>query len=538
MFENHTALHFESRWYQSEAEESFFDYFENHRGRPGNPVIAMPTGTGKSVVIAKIIRRVLQMHANTRIVMLTHVKELIEQNASKLLTIWPHAPLGIYSAGLNRRDLMLPITFGGVASFKNVVADFPAVDLLFIDEAHLLSPNAETMYQQVIAELLKKNPFLRVIGLTATAFRMKQGMITDGGIFTDICYNLCTPEMFNRLIAEGYISQPIPKQTNAHIDLSNVGIQQGEYRAGELEAASDIDSLNLDIVREVIQFGENRRSWLIFAAGIKHAEHLAEIMQAHGIPCAAVHSKLKPAENDKRIAALKSGELRAVVNMGKLTTGFDHPPIDLIGMCRATLSPGLWVQMLGRGTRPSPDTGKRNCLVLDFARNTPRLGPINDPRIPNKPGKGGGDAPVRICENCGCYNAASAMQCINCGYQFTREVKIFRGAGTEELVRGDVPQVAYFQVDKVIYSKHMKEGSPPSIKVTYFSGFQAFNEWVCLEHKGYARTIARSWWRQRMGTDPPETTDEALQYVSYLQPPTRIRVHVNKAHPEILGHEF
>ena len=529
---------FQERWYQAEAEQSIFDYFEARRGEPGNPVVAMPTGTGKSVVIGNFIRRAFGHYPNTRLMMLTHVKELIEQNAEKLMQVWPTAPLGIHSAGLKQRDIMMPIIYGGVATVKNNIEAFGYRDLLLIDEAHLLSPNAETMYQAVIASMLKANPYLKVIGFTATPFRMRQGMITDDGIFTDICYDATTPEMFNRLIAEGYISPPIPKRTDAYIDVSNVGMQNGDFAAGQLEAAADDDEITYAAVKETVEFGYNRRSWLMFAAGVKHAEHIAAMLQSFGIPAAAVHSKLKGNENDERIAAFKRGELRALVNMGKLTTGFDHPPIDLIGMLRPTMSPGLWVQMLGRGTRPSPDTGKENCLVLDFARNTPRLGPINDPIKPRKPGKGGGDAPVRICDNCGCYNHASVRFCINCGYEFTFETKIFKTAGNDELLRSDAPVVSYFPVDRVIYNLHEKVGAPPSIKVSYFCGYQMFHEWVCLEHPGFAGKKAREWWRQRHREDPPQFTWQALQRSSELRIPSRIRVWTNKQHPEVLGYEY
>src|SRR5690606_36427951 len=130
-------------------------------------------------------------------------------------------------------------------------------------------------------------------------------------------------------------------------------------------------------------------------SGIEHAEHIAEFLTRFGIDCAAVHSKQSAEYNDKAILAFKEGSLRAIVNYGKLTTGFNHPGIDAIAMFRPTMSVPLWVQMLGRGTRPAD--GKKDCLVLDYARNTPRLGPINDPVIPRRKGEGGGDPPVKVC---------------------------------------------------------------------------------------------------------------------------------------------
>lgn len=538
------------RWYQEEAIYQIFDYFQ--KGNCGNPVVAMPTGTGKSFVIANFIRDIFLSWPNQRIIMLTHVKELIEQNAEKLLSVWSNAPLGIHSAGLNSRESIMPIIFGGVQSAAKYMQKeiekndgkpwhlkhFGHRDLVLIDECHLLSPKEDSQYQYIINELLKINPYLKVIGFTATPYRMRQGMITDGGLFTDICYNLTTIEAFNRLIAEGFICPLIPKRTNTEIDISNVGLTGGEFNSKQLQIAVDKDEITFNAVREMVELGYNRKAWLVFAAGIQNAEHIASMLESFGIEAVASHSKLKPKENDERIKAFKCGEIRALVNNNKFTTGFDYPAIDLIGMFRPTLSPGLWVQMLGRGTRPSPETGKENCLVLDFAGNTRRLGPINDPTIPRKPGKGGGDAPVRICEICGVYNHASARYCINCGTEFTFENKLSFEASTKELLRSDLPIVKYFDVQKVIYNLHEKAGKPPSIKVNYFCGLQMFTEFVGLEHSGYMSKKARNWWRLRHREEPPPTTYEALQRVSELRTPSKIRVWVNKKYPEVLSAEW
>jgi DNA repair protein RadD len=548
----------QDRWYQSEAEYSVFDYFQS--GKTGNPVVAMPTGTGKSVVIARIVRQIFGYWPNQRVMMLTHVKELIAQNAAKLLEVWPVAPLGIYSAGLKSRDMILPIVFGGVKSVANAIerskADvnipehmrhFGWRDLLFIDECHLLSPEEDTMYQYVISELKKINPYLKVIGFTATAFRMKQGMITDGGIFTDICYDITGIEMFNRLIAEGYLSPLFARPTATQIDLSNVSVLGGEYNQKQAAAAFDQIEVMQSAVREMCEKAHDRGTWLIFASSIVNAEHIASMLQSYGIVAAASHSKLDAKENDARIAAYKRGEIRALVNMGKFTTGFDHPPIDFIGMMRATLSPGLWVQMLGRGTRPSPATMKENCLCLDFAGNAKRLGPINDPKIPNKPGKGAGDMPVRICDHCGTYNHAAARKCECCGMEFAFKVKLFATAAETPLLAGDLPIVETFEVARVVYALHEKRDklgnllAAPMIKATYFVGMQQlqrFDKYIGLEHNGRFKHDSREWWRRHHDEEPPQFTFEALAKTRELRSPKRIRVHVNKKYPEILGYEF
>lgn len=491
--------------------------------------------------------------------MLTHVKELIEQNAQKLMAVWPTAPLGIYSAGLNSRDMIMPIVFGGVQSVApaieraNAEADqripphmrhFGWRDLLLIDECHLLSDKEDSYYQFVIAELKKINPYLKVVGFTATPYRTKMGMITDNGIFTDICYDITGVESFNRLIAEGFISPLIARPTNVEIDVSKVGVTAGEFNQKQLEKVVDEDGIVFDICREISEAAYNRNCWLIFATGIDNTEHFSNVLQSMGHEVLAVHSKLSSKTNDERLRAYKAGELRGIVSGQKLTTGFDNPMIDYIADANPTLSPGKHVQKLGRGTRPSPATSKENCLYGDFAGNVRRLGPINDPRIPNKPGKGGGDAPVRICEACGVYNHAAARFCINCGCEFSFETKLFKTAGTIEPLRSDAPIVEYFDVKKVLYNLHEKRDAngvlmkPPMIKVSYFCGLQMFNEFVTLEHPGLAAKRSRDWWRQRHKEEPPPTTYEALRRVSELRTPARLRVWVNKKYPEVLSAEW
>lgn len=538
------------RYYQSECVYSIFDYFK--QGNKGNPLCALPTGTGKSIIIAKFIETVVKTWPRQRIMMLTHVKELIEQNAEKLKQMWPECPLGIHSAGLSKKDFCQSVVFGGIQSISKSIQratkenreHFGWRDLVLIDEAHLLSPKDDTMYQYVLAELLKINPHLKLIGFTATPYRLKQGMLTDDGLFNDICYDLTGIDAFNKLIAEGYIAPLIPKRTSVEIDISGISIVAGDFNKKQLELASDKDEITYAAVKEMVEQGYDRRSWLVFASGISHAEHITAMLQSFGVSAAVTHSKLSKEVNDEVLRAFKNGELRAVVNMNKLTTGVDCPQIDLIGDLQPTCSPGKHVQKYGRGTRPCD--GKLNCLVLDFAGNTKRLGPINDPVKPRKPGQKTtpGDAPIRICDACGVYNHASARFCISCGHEFSFETKLFKQASSNEIIRGESPVVEYFNVQKVIYNLHEKKNkeglllSPPMIKVSYFCGFQMFSRYVCLEHPGLAGKKARDWWRQHHHEEPPLTTYEALQRVNQLRIPVKIRVHVNKQFPEVIGYEY
>ena len=523
------------RPYQTAAVESIFEYFGS--GASGNPVIAMPTATGKSIVIADFIRRSLMQWPAQRFVMATHVKELIEQNTAKMLDVWPTAPLGIYSAGLNRKEYTLPIVFGSIQSMRNSAAKLGHRDLLIIDECHLLSAHENTNYMRFITALKAINPKLKVIGLSATPYRMGQGLVTDGGLFTDICYDITSLENFNRLIDEGWICTLIPKRTNLELNTSDVKIQAGDYVQHDLQKAVDKDRITYAACKEMVEQASDRHSWLVFASGIEHSNHIASTLSTFGIAAYSVHSKITDDERNKALAQFRSGELRCIVNNNVLTTGFDHPHIDMIGMLRPTTSTGLWVQMLGRGTRPAPF--KQNCLVLDFAGNTKRLGCINDPVIPKKKGSKGGMPPIRICEACGTYNHARAIKCIHCGAAFEIATKITKHADTAELIRATVePVYETFDVKQVFYNRHTKIDARPIIKVSYLCGLKMFSEYVCIEHPGYAGRKAREWWAQRINIPCPHTTDEALSHIRQFRQPKQIRVWLNRTYPEILGVVF
>lgn len=554
------------RDYQSEAVNSIFQYFTDHK--KGNPVVVMPTGTGKSIVIAVFLKMVFDYYANQKILVLTHVKELIEQNYDKLVKVWPQAPAGINSSGLGKREYFNNIIFAGIASVHKSAFRFGHVDLIVIDEAHLVSPNADTMYRKFLSALQEINPAIRIIGLTATPYRIGQGLITDGTLFHDICFDISSLSAFNRLIEEGYLATLIPKPTQTKLNVDGVHMRGEDFIQKELQTAVDKDYLTEAAIRECLEVAYDRNCWLVFTTGIEHSIHACEMLNLLGISATVVHSNTKQyplsnKERDQRIADFKSGKYRAIVGANIFTTGFDHPPIDLIVMLRPTMSPGLWVQMLGRGTRPWYAEGfdlstingrleaieaspKKNCLVMDFGQNTARIGPINDPVIPKRKGKGGGPAPVKLCKKseggCNTYIHASLRFCNVfdhekgriCNKEFVFESKLYQSAGTEEIIKVDAPVVESFKVDHIIYSKHTKLNAPPSIKVSYFCKRKRFTEYVPIEHKGSANGLAKRWWKQRTDIFFPNSTEVALKLIDQLNTPTHIRVWTNKKYPEIM----
>lgn len=522
------------RPYQTAAVQSIWGYFHKSSG---NPLLAMPTGTGKSHVIAEFLRQAFSAWPEQRVLVLTHVKELLGQNLEKLLTLWPTAPAGVYSAGLGRRDTHCAITFCGIASVAKRPESFGKIDLIIVDECHLISPKAETMYGTFLDALRAVNPFLKVIGLSATPYRLGLGHLMDGGTFTDVCYDLTSLDQFNKLVQDGWLAPLVTKKTYQELDVSSVHLSGGEYKQNELQHAVDKEAVTRAAVQEMIYYGEKRDHWLIFASGIDHADHIAECLQSFGVPAASLHSGCTDEQRVQILTDFKSGKLRAVTNNNVLTTGFDFPGIDMIGCLRPTNSAVLWVQMLGRGTRPLP--GKKDCLVLDFAGNTRRLGPINDPVMPRKKGaKGPGQAPVRVCDACLTYNPASARFCQQCGAEFPREHRLASTSYTEEVMASSEPQVEPFKVDRVTYTPHTKVGRPPSLQVSYYCGLRLFREWVCFEHTGFAHRKAKEWWRERSAEEVPETVQDAAGRAETLKVPKSINVWINAKYPEVVSHVF
>lgn len=541
------------RSYQIEAVNSIYSHFSKSAD---NPILALPTGTGKSVIIAMFLESIYRHYPNQRVMVLTHVRELIDQNHKKLMDIWPQAPAGIYSAGLNKRQANHPVTFAGIGSVVKRAALFRHIDLIIVDECHMVSPKGATMYQRFIKDLKQINPALKVIGFTATPWRLGHGRLTDeGGLFQATCFDITDMKSFNRLIDEGFLSTVVPKSTRQIIDVDGVRMRGGEYVQSELQVAVDRDEITDGAISEIIEQGSDRSHWLIFASGIEHAENIGQMLEYRGVPNVVIHSKLGAKERDSKLEDFKAGRVRAAVNNNVLTTGFDFPGIDLIAVLRPTMSTPLWLQMIGRGTRPVYAEGfdlntiegrlaaiaagpKQNCLVLDFAGNTKRLGPINDPVVPRRKGQKAGTAPVRTCELCSTYNHASARHCVCCGAEFTFQVKIKETAGTGDLIKIDEPVVETIAVDRVTYAPHEKPGMPTSVVVTYYCGLNRYREFVCPEHTGWAGRKAKSWWEGRHSGPAPATTRRFIEQSDQLAIPTKVRVWLNKKYPEVLGVAF
>jgi DNA repair protein RadD len=521
------------RPYQRAAIEALYDYFA---ASAGNPLVVMPTGTGKSLCIAGFTREAIAAYGDTRVLILTHVKELIQQNFMALLRAWPEAPAGIYSAGLSRRDIHAQILFAGIQSIHRHARQVQRCDLVLIDEAHLLGRGDSGMYRSFLTQLNEINAgLLKVVGFTATPYRLDSGMLHEGKerLFTDIAYQVPVLEM----IQQGYLCPVVPKQTTTQLDVGGVGTRGGEFIAKDLEAAVDRDEVTRAAVAEIVDHGAGRGSWLVFCSGVAHARHVRDAIREHGITAETVTGDTPGPERDGILAAFKAGRLRCVTNANVLTTGFDAPGTDLIALLRPTKSVGLYVQMVGRGTRLAE--GKDDCLVLDFAGNTARHGPIDTVDGRKKEPAGDGDAPIKVCPACQTINHASVRHCIECDYEFPPPVVKVAPQAASNALLSTQQQATWCDVTGITYARHDKPGKPASLRVTYECGMARHSEWVCFEHTGFPRDKAVGWWRRRAGNQPaPTTVDEALGLLDHLRRPIAIQVRPTGQYTEIAAARF
>ena len=472
------------REYQSRSIEMLYDWMSNNKG---HPCVVMPTGSGKSHVIAALCKDAIQTWPETRILMLTHVKELIEQNAEKMRLHWPGAPLGIYSASVGKRQLGEPITFAGIQSVRDKAKLIGHIDLIVIDECHLVNHKDEGGYRKLIGELIAVNPALRIIGYSATPYRLGHGLITDKPALFD---DLLEPVSIEELVFKGYLATLRSKITKAKLDVSGVKKRGGEFIESELQAAVDTDDKNQAVVHEVMALAGERKAWLFFCAGVKHAEHVAEVLRQQGVTAECVTGETPKKERERMLADFKAGRVRALTNANVLTTGFDYPDIDLVVMLRPTMSASLYVQMAGRGMRVKSHTD--HCLVLDFAGVVESHGPITNVQPPKKGGDGNGEAPVKVCDHCGELVHISVMICPSCGEQFPEPVKKSMVLRNDDIMGLDGQEL---DVTSWTWRKHISKASGiEMLAVTYYGGLSdtPITEYLPIMHEGYAGQRAMS----------------------------------------------
>ncbi|NQZ89826.1 MAG: DEAD/DEAH box helicase [Colwellia sp.] len=398
---------FQLRDYQQEAVSAVLKHF---RKTSESAVIVLPTGSGKSLVIAELARL-----AKRKILVLTHVKELVEQNHQKYESYGVTA--GIYSAGLNLKETQHQVTFASIQSAARNLDDFnEPYSLIIIDECHRVNlanpdlsneqpneqskelfkdkakgkakeepkeqsqesaskPSNSNQYQQIIEKLMQVNPEVKLLGLTATPYRLGMGWIykkhyrgfmrsEEKRPFEHCIYEL----PIRYLIKRQYLTEPnLVDATIEHYDFSGLRANvSGEYSPTDMNHLLNKNPrVTQSIIEQVIELGHKRQGIMIFAATVEHAKEVFSYLPSK--LSALITGATDNTERDKLIKAFKRKEIKYLVNVSVLTTGFDAPHVDMIAILRPTQSVSLYQQIIGRGLRLSDN--KKDCLVIDYTGN-------------------------------------------------------------------------------------------------------------------------------------------------------------------------
>lgn len=541
------------RPYQNAALKSLWHWLENNEG---NPLVVAPVGAGKSLMIAEFIKQAHDFFPRTRIVMLTHVKELLEQNAEELLEQYKGVDFGFYCAGLNQKRLHNDITFASIQSVHNKLGDFNRTpDIIIIDECHLISHKGNTQYRKFIDAVQAINPYARAIGFTGTPFRADTGRLTEGQnkLFDDVAYEIGMDFM----IGQGYWAKPVCPAVATKMDVSGVKVRGGDYVAGELERAVNTHEINDACVKELLELGKDRKKWLVFTAGIQHCEDVCQELHNAGVTVAHITGDTPKQERIANIERFRRGEIRCLVNVAVLTTGFNVPDIDLLAFMRPTRSPVLYIQTIGRGVRPvyegdydlSTQEGrlasiansrKPDCMVLDFGGVVDALGPIDAVSIEKtyqgeKERDGKGDAIIKICPSCGAECAASQRYCYNCSHCF---IKLDEKSDNKAIVTSD-EKPEWWDVIAMSTDIHEKPGKTRSMRVSYHCLTEHFKEWICFEHSGYAQQKSRAWHEKFKPHDKQEfVADVKVATMIDYKTPSRILVKRDGKYWRVIDYEF
>ncbi|OLO05194.1 DEAD/DEAH box helicase [Salinicola socius] len=561
------------RPYQTQAVDNVIAHF---RGSDDPAVVVLPTGSGKSLVIAELARR-----ARGRVLVLAHVRELVEQNHAKYLAYGLEAD--IFSAGLGRKESGRQVVFGSVQSVVNGLDDFATGEftLLVIDECHRVTFTREggserhaaasgkagqrtvSTYEKVIARLRQARPNLKVLGLTATPYRLGEGFLyhrhyhgmvkgPEAAFFRDCVFE----QPLRVMVRQGYLAEPRRIDgAMAFYDFSRLTPQRnGQFAERDLDGVVRGNRATPQIIHDVIERARDREGVMIFAATVAHAEEVLGLLPSG--ESALVTGATPGPERERLITTFKARELKYLVNVAVLTTGFDAPHVDVIAILRPTESVGLYQQIVGRGLRLSP--GKRDCLILDYAGNpwelyAPEIAQAR-PDGESEPvqvecpecgfanifwGKRDGDFVIehhgrrcqgleggsqctfrfrfKVCEQCGGENDIAARACGHCGERLVDPDDKLRDA--LKLRHAKVLRVSGMQLEATTNGRGV-----PRLKVTYHDeDGETLDEWFGLDTPAQQHVFARVFLRQHLRAPGsgwrPGSAEEAAAEAARLRAP-------------------
>jgi len=563
------------RPYQIEALQAIWQGLQNQNC----VLLEACCSAGKTLIFSKIIKRLLAEQPGFRVLVLMDREILVRQTEEKLRKVAPELALdiGIVCSSVSKtKDHGKRVTIASRQTLINRMDDFEPVQLLVIDEAHLVAiPEKniapKSQFGVIIEKLFQYNPNMRMLAVTATPYRLAGGYIYGGNnvknsepYFSDVTHRI-TVEKLEKL---GYLAPLIGYTTapdSMSTDLESIRLTAGEYNLGEL---SDVMSKSVHINSAVETWKEycidpestkmagyfKRKKTLAFCVDIEHSELLAQAFNDAGIPAVAIHSRLSEIDNSLAMEALETGTKKVFCSVAKLTTGMDVIDIDCILLCRPTKSAALYKQMLGRGQRLNAETHphKKNCLVLDMVGNNDAFGTNLDNLTVKYVGQGNGekknsdDMPVKYCPTCNTELHPACRICSECNYEFPKEYSDAEKPGMQQVDYGVSPPVNMDIIDMFPQVWESKNSGKTLLRVSFelkesFYSTCSASIWLCFpedNYHGFAIERGQEQWKTLTNnTDYPLSAEEAMERWNEVITPEKAVVNINDRWPEIIGFE-
>lgn len=456
----------------------------------GNTVGIAATGFGKTIALSAIAARHLERHGG-KVLVLQHRDELLKQNARKFMKVAPDKRPSIYNA--ERKDWRGDVVFASEPTLRR--ADnreaMPAFGLAIIDECHHI---AAPGYQGIVAALKERDDKVHLFGTTATIVRGDKASLKP--TFTNIADVVGIKE----LVGTGHLVRPRVFVVDVGLEaaLGSVRKVAGEYDQGAVAEIFNQPVVNDAVVRHWKEKAGDRKT-MVFCSSVEHAHEMAAVFREAGVAADSVDGNLSLEERGRRLAAFERGETRVLTNVAILTEGYDHQPVSCVVYLKMSSYKSTFIQAVGRALRvvdPDlfPGVVKDDAIILDFGNTAKSIDTLDlDATLSDKVKPG--DAPTKICPECGFVNRLGAEVCEECGYQF--------GAG-EALAPPPEP-IADFTMSEL-----------ELLKRSSFLWVDLFNDDMALLATGFAAWAGVFWWSDHWHAVGGRSEEGQRREVKYL----------------------
>jgi DNA repair protein RadD len=488
---------YKPHYYQQEAVDATIDYlFSTDK----NPLIKAPTGSGKSLIIAELAKRIHDISSGFQQIVLTDITKLILQNNLAMLEQWPSAKTTVFSASYKSKDHTGDIVFAGIQSVYRKASLFENVSVVYVDEAHRVSLKKDSMYYIFFENLKKKNPHVRIVTLSASPWKMESGTLEGSWLVDDIVYEISMTTLFD----EGFLCPLITPEVSLSANTSSIKLNaNGEFNDEAMQQVMDDDYLIEAALDDAMKYASDRKSILVFACGVEHAYKIKAALAERGEISEVITGDTELDDRTGFIERFEDFSLRWLISINTLTTGFDVKSIDCGIVLRATQSSALWLQIIGRLLRTH--FSKINAMVLDYGENISRFRDITKlgPPPTKEAQKQAKRTPFKKCGCCDKLVKYLASECPFCFTKFGGDIAPNHGveASTDDIIEGASPIKDIKVLNVTVDNHHSRVSKKNSLRVTYHCGIEKIHEYFHFEGNPHRRSDACRWWAEVSSDD-------------------------------------